>query len=199
MVVGVITVFKKLKHGMYNTKIKKVWRLFLCTFIVYILVIHIPKWKAVQYLVPLYFVFAIFSAYGIIIIDKNGVLRKFFAYISCGIIVLWLVFPIIPSTLDSNEFKELSKLFEEIKKVENEIITLNNQEFWHFSNGLLFYLDKKVVALEEKDFVNSLTSGPKKHFVLKKEDFNKLVLRYNLQNIRILKENKESVLFVNKQ
>lgn len=60
-------------------------------------------------------------------IDKF-ILRKFFLGLSTFLVILWTLFPIIPKTLDSNEYKELQKSFEEIKKINKEIITLSNGE-----------------------------------------------------------------------
>ncbi|MEO0225249.1 MAG: hypothetical protein ABIL76_09200, partial [candidate division WOR-3 bacterium] len=125
--------------------------------------------------------------------------RKFFLGLSTFLVILWTLFPIIPKTLDSNEYKELQKSFEEIKKINKEIITLSNGEYWHFNNGLLYYLDKKVIGLKEDEFIDSLLNTNNNYYILKWKDFNYLVNNYAIDNkVIIISTQSESVFFTNK-
>ncbi|MEM4368120.1 MAG: glycosyltransferase family 39 protein [Candidatus Anstonellales archaeon] len=186
------------------TKLKKInlesfTKLILTSIIVYLLFLHIPRFKAPQYLVVMYVPFALVSSYGLIYIDKNFILRKFFLGLSTFLVILWTLFPIIPKTLDSNEYKELQKSFEEIKKINKEIITLSNGEYWHFNNGLLYYLDKKVIGLKEDEFIDSLLNTNNNYYILKWKDFNYLVNNYAIDNkVIIISTQSESVFFTNK-
>ncbi len=166
--------------------------------VLYFIFIHIPKYKAVQYLVPLYIPFSLFAAYGIRTIEKNRsyILSKIFIKVAAIITFLWVLFPIIPETLDSKEFKELKKLFIDIKNINSEIISLNNNNFWHFSNGLLFYLDKGVTAVNYEELLELVYSKDKKYFILKKKDFNSLP-KDVINKLKIIKDTEESILFTN--
>ncbi len=194
LIIGIVN-FIKYRHKEQFLK-NPLFDINFLTILVYFVSIHIASYKAVQYLVPLYIPFALFSAYGIKIVDKNNILKKIFISIGVVLVVLWIFFPLLPETLDSKEFKELQKMFPDIKNINKEIISLNNGNFWHFSNGLLFYLNKEVTPVDFEDLLNLLNSKDRKIFLLKKTDYS-LLPEDIIKRTKIIRETKESILFSN--
>lgn len=71
--------------------------------------------------------------------------------------------------------------------------------YWHFNNGLLYYLDKKVIGLKEDEFIDSLLNTNNNYYILKWKDFNYLVNNYAIDNkVIIISTQSESVFFTNK-
>jgi 4-amino-4-deoxy-L-arabinose transferase-like glycosyltransferase len=201
----VIGLWKETKSVLFNKTnlVESKKTLFILTYILVIfLVFQSLKFKAVQYLVPIYVPFAVIVAKTILDIDKNKnfLWSKIFINMGVVMVVLWTLFPILPKTLDSNEFVDTMKLVPEIKKIVPEIYTLNNVEkSQHYFNGLLFYADKKVVRLNENVFIDMICGKNVNYFVLNKNDFRNVVEKKSLkEKVMILFETDESVLFKNK-
>ncbi|MCS7231557.1 MAG: glycosyltransferase family 39 protein [Elusimicrobiota bacterium] len=191
LVIGIVKL-KKLEPDL-----KKFLFLFLVSIIIYVGVLHIPKFKAAQYLVVMYIPFAVVSSFGLISVDKSFIIRKILIVLGVILPIIWLSFPVIPNTLDSNEYKELKKSFEAIKKIDKGIFTLSNSEYWHFKNGILFYLDKNIVGLEENELINSMIrNDSKNYYILKWKDFNEFTKKYILsEKLVIISSQTESVFF----
>lgn len=192
-------IFGFLNFKNINKEIKNFAILIFVSVFIYLFILHIPKFKAPQYLVVMYLPFSFISCYGLIKLDRNFILRKIFIILGILLPALWLFFPIIPDTLDSNEYKKLSESFNEIKSIGKEIFTLLNQEYWHFKNGLLFYLDKNVVGLKEADFIDSIVNTSSNFYILKWKDFKDLSEKYDFEKkIVIFSSQTESVVFMSK-
>jgi hypothetical protein len=167
-------------------------------------VLHILKFKAVQYLVPVYIPFAIIVGKTISDIDvkKNFLLSKIFVSLGVILTVLWLCFPIIPNTLDSNEFKDTIKLIPYVKYIplEYKIYIIDDGEKWHYFNGLLFYTDKKPIVLPKQEFIKKFFEiQPCEYFVLNKKVENDILLDKNFVNkINVVIETKNSLIITPK-
>ena len=201
LVLGIYKSIKNMKT-LSSDEQNKLMFIFSFTFVP-LFILHILKFKAVQYLVPVYIPFAIIVGKTISDIDvkKNFLWSKIFVSLGVILTVLWLCFPIIPNTLDSSEFKDTIKLIPYIKNIPQEcnIYIIDDGEKWHYFNGLLFYADKKPVVLSKQEFVKKIFTGhPNEYFVLNKKSLNDSLLKSFVIKMKIVKETKNTLLITSK-
>ena len=202
LVLGIYKSIKNMRTLPFDEQ--KKLKFILSYTLVLFFVFHILKRKAVQYLVPVYIPFAIIVGKTISEIDvkKNFLWSKIFVSLGIILTICWLCFPIIPNTLDSNEFKDTIKLVPYIKNLpqQSKIYIIDDGEKWHYFNGLLFYADKKAIVLPRQEFVKKIFVGQTdEYFVLNKKSARDILLEINFINkIKVVKETKNSVLIIPK-
>jgi len=170
----------------------------------YYLLIQLSSFRAPQYLVPLYPFMALLSSEGIFILDKNPKrpITKILIGIGTALALLWLLFPILPRTLDSKEFIHFIKMKDTLKYIEKPIYTPDAPDLWHFRNGGLFYSDKDILlSISTPTVINWLSqpSKPPYYFIIKKRYAPSYFGdRFNEKTCYTLAETDESILFSNK-
>jgi len=152
LIIGIVDKVKKFK-----SEKQTFGSLMLVYIFVFFTIYQISKYKFPQYIVPLYYPFAIFSAQGLYKVDK---VRKFIfskIFISLGVIytLLCVIFPILPNTLDSQEYKNLVHIFNKLKNEKEEIVYVlkNDPHLWSYYHGIMFYADKKVKIIPDKESI----------------------------------------------
>lgn len=144
--------------------------------LVWFLLIQISKYKFPQHMVPLYFPLAIFSAKGLLKIDekKNYLFTRIFIFIGVLYTAISVIFPVLPKTLDLDEYRYTMKVFDSIKSLNQPVYVLKEVEFWHYYDGALFYANKKLLPVSYKDFEKS--TG---YFLIKKDKFSLKNIKYD--------------------
>jgi len=154
------------------------------------------KVKQYHYIVPLYVPFAIISATAFD--NFRETLKMKVAGALAGLVtalaMAYLVFPIIPATLDSREFKDTILLVPAARQVSGDVFTLHDG-FCHYNNCLLFYADKKVFPNSEQEITAAINAGRPVTFVLSRQDFYRIARTVDITRVRILTTSERSVLF----
>ncbi|MCB4792510.1 MAG: hypothetical protein LHV68_11590 [Elusimicrobia bacterium] len=112
------------------------------------------------------------------------------------LVTIYFLFPVIPNTLDSREYKDTKALIGQVKKIKLDLVTLN--EGWcHYDNCFMFYADKPVIANSKTEIVDKINSDKPFSFVMSKENFADIAKSIRQNKINIIKSNEKSVLFSN--
>jgi len=169
----------------------------LCWCFAPLLIFQVAKVKQYHYIVPLYAPFGIIAAYAI-----AGFAERTKKTLTAGLVIIvalltvsYIMFPIIPATLDSREYVENMKLLSDVKKMEGDVYILKHGSSY-FSNFFWFYADKRSVVRAEEELAALINSPEKRNFAVLKEDMPSLVKRVN-RPVNIIKESQDSVLFTN--
>jgi hypothetical protein len=109
--------------------------------------------------------------------------------------ILYICFPILPKTLDANEYKDTILMIPQVKSVQGDINALG-EWFAHYNNCFWFYADKNTVENTQDQLLAKINSTKKYFFVTTKENFYK-IKKLSIKNLSVIKETKESVLFEN--
>jgi len=195
MLIGLYKIIKDFKT--YGEEHKKTIIFILCWCFAPFAIFQAAKVKQYHYIMPLYIPFGIIAAGAI---NGFGEKAKKTVTISLAILaalltVSYVVFPIIPKTLDSREYVENLKLVPELKKLDGNVYTLRHG-FSYFNNCFWFYADKRSVLCTEDELVSDINSPNKITFVLLKEDIDKIKSRA-IKPLNVVKETDDSVLFNN--
>jgi 4-amino-4-deoxy-L-arabinose transferase-like glycosyltransferase len=150
--------------------------------------------KQYHYIVPLYVPLAILTAtfFGNL---REPAKMKAAGWLAAAAGVLsaaWLLFPIVPATLDSREFKDTVLLAPAARAVAGDLATLR-AGFCHYNNCLQFYADKKVLPRSEDEIVAAVNAGAAA--VLSRQDFVRIARRVDWTKARIVQVSEQSVLF----
>jgi len=152
----IVGIFNKIKN--FKAEKQTFGSLMLIYVIVFFFIYQLAKYKFPQHIVPLYYPFAIFSAQGLVKIDsqKKFIFSKIFVALGILYCVLCIIFPILPNTLDSQEYKNLIPIFNKLKTVKEETVYIleSDTNRWSYFNGIMFYTDKKVKVVPSKDRIN---------------------------------------------
>ncbi|MHB9154791.1 MAG: ArnT family glycosyltransferase [Endomicrobiales bacterium] len=151
--------------------------------------------KQYHYLVPLYVPFAVLSAFAFDGLAKNA-RTKAAAWLTGTVSLLtlaFLLFPVIPSTLDSREFRDTMLLVPGARSLRTDLLALE-KGFSHYKNCLLFYGDKIVFKNTEAELVGKIRSGKPYSFVLSREDFERLKTSAAGRPLRVVATSEKSVL-----
>ncbi|MGA2091159.1 MAG: glycosyltransferase family 39 protein [Endomicrobiales bacterium] len=168
----------------------------LCWAFVPFAIFQLAKVKQFHYIVPLYVPFAIITAS---VFDAfSPVAKQRTLKILTGLIVVVAIvycsYPVIPLTLDSQEFRDTITLVPAARSVAGDI-NVGEVGFSHYNNCLMFYADKKVIKNSEEQLIDKIRSDVPAVFAVPKELFDKLIRMVNPARIIVLKTSQKSVLF----
>src|SRR3989339_446105 len=153
---------------------KKVVYVFMWAFVP-LAIFQALKVKATQYIVPVYFGFSIFTAFGITaFIERTRLnIAGTLVVIASLMCIVYIATPLMPETCDSDEYKDTIKLVPHVRQAEGDIIALDGkgQGYWHFNNGLMFYADRRVLPASEQDALIAMNSDKRYNFVMFNEDY----------------------------
>jgi 4-amino-4-deoxy-L-arabinose transferase-like glycosyltransferase len=182
-----------------NKKITEINVFILLWAFVPFIIFQLANVKQSQYIVPIYFPFAIITAWTLegLKININHAVTLWLLCIASLLSIIFILFPIIPDLLDSAEYKETIHLIPVIEDIEKEIIVNRDYGYSHYRNCFLFYGNRDVIGDSLDEITTRLKSEKEYCFVLKRKDFNELNKRIDLSNIKIIQETKHSVLFSN--
>lgn len=159
-------------------------------------IFHFPRFRRSNFIVPLYIPFAILTA---LVFNEFKATKikiiKWFIGISSFLALMFLLFPIIPKALDSSEYKDTISLVPLAKQIDGDIITLHDY-FWHYSNCLWFYADKRTIGNSKDEIIEKIKSKKKYFFILRKNDFVEITAKIAKPDILSVSEN--TVLFTTK-
>jgi 4-amino-4-deoxy-L-arabinose transferase-like glycosyltransferase len=190
--------YREFKNSI-NRKISEINVFVLLWAFVPLVIFQLSSVKQSQYIVPIYFPFAIITAWTLdrLKINANHAVTLSLLCIASLLSVIFILFPIIPSLLDSAEYKETIRLVPSIQDIEEEIIVNKDHGYSHYRNCFLFYGNRDVTGNSFDEIIAKLKSGKEYCYALKRKDYDELNRRIDLSNIKIVKETKHSVLFSN--
>jgi 4-amino-4-deoxy-L-arabinose transferase-like glycosyltransferase len=160
---------------------------------------QIAKVKQYHYINPLYIPFAVLTATAFRRFAP-GVRMKAMRLLAAAVsaaAVLYLLFPIIPRTLDSREFDDTIGLIPAVRKLDADVSALP-KGFCHYNNCFMFYGDRKVMLRSEEEMIAEIYSNGRHYFVLSRENFDRLSKRCRPSSLRILSFSRQSVLCANR-
>ncbi len=182
-----------------DENIRKKFIFVLCWSLVPLAIFQFAKVKQYHYIVPLYIPFSILAA---LTFDgfKKAIKEKVFLSLTIIALLLsaaYIVYPIIPKTLDSREYVKNMQFLSEAKAVQGDIYSVSEWSAY-YSNFLWFYADKRLIKNTHGQIVEKVKSNDKYTFILSKEMFAKLQPFFGSRKLDIIKETEETVLFSNK-
>lgn len=195
VVIGLYRIFRK--FGSFEPERKKQLIFALAWCFAPLLVFQAAKVKQYHYIMPLYIPFAIISAYAISDLGEKAKFRitAGLAAIAVCLAAAYIVYPVIPKTLDSREYVENLKLVPELKKTEGDVYILKHGSSY-FNNCFWFYADKRSVPCSDSEFAGLFNAPQKRVFAVLKEDLAG-IKSLLAKPAGILKETEDSVLFTN--
>ena len=169
----------------------------LCWCFAPLVIFQAAKVKQYHYIMPLYVPFGIIAAGAISGFTQRtkNIVTSILTALAASLVVLYVLFPVIPRTLDSREYVENLKFVPELKKLDGDVYALRHG-FSYFNNCFWFYADKRSVLCTEDELVSAVNSQKKITFVLLKEDIDKIRSRVS-RPLNVVKESQDSVLFTN--
>jgi 4-amino-4-deoxy-L-arabinose transferase-like glycosyltransferase len=192
MVVGVYITIKE----MMVRKLVDRPKLFILSWaFVPFLIFQMARVKATQYIVPVYFPFAILTAFGLAVFAEPARVKiaGCIAAIALPLAFLYVAFPIIPLTLDSAEYRDTILLVPAVRSIQaDRVFKVGRNAYWHYANGLMFYADKKVVEVSDEELKAKMLSSEKFYMVSTKEEFERIRAYGN--SVRSLAASRDSVL-----
>ncbi|MEA4967385.1 MAG: hypothetical protein VB048_04620, partial [Bacteroidaceae bacterium] len=118
--------------------------------------------------------------------------------VSTILCVIYMAFPFIPLTLDSQKIRDPMGLIQTIKNIDiKEKIVIRQDDWFVFSSMFLFYADRHNITLDNDKFVQEIESDTKHYFSSYKDDFMMNLLNKYKNKINILCETKRTILFTN--
>ncbi len=199
LVIGFYREIKMLTLRKYsNEETKKILFVLSWSFVPF-LIFQMAKVKGGQYILPIYMPFAVVVARTFDTFSQS-VKKKIIKWVVISLsllTILHLVFPIAPKTLDHGHYEDIMKLIPTVKKINADIIT-TNEHFWYFSNGILFYADRRIIGNSEEEILDKINSNGKYFFVLFKDDFGNVTKLLKRHKLNILGFTETVVLFSNK-
>lgn len=152
------------------------------------------KVKQYHYINPLYVPFAVLTAFAFAGFKEKTRVKAgaVLAVLTASLAVSYLIFPIIPRTLDSREFNDTIKLVPEAAKRPKGIYALD-KGFSHYSSCFMFYGDAIVTKTTEPEIVEAVRTGAKRSFVLSRETAARVEQAAG-RPLRVVAESRESVL-----
>lgn len=125
-----------------------------------------------QYIMPIYVPFAVVVARVLDGFRNKEKWMKGLAAVCAAVSALYLFLPLAPNTLDVGHYGELKGLFDYVRQVSPSSVAVPEADYWYFSNGLRFYADAQVEAVDTGGIVAAiLSSGGGKYYLLKSRDF----------------------------
>ncbi|MCS7123328.1 MAG: glycosyltransferase family 39 protein, partial [Candidatus Aenigmarchaeota archaeon] len=202
LIMGIYNEIKNVFFNKQRSELKQFSTLMLIFTIILFLLLNISKYKFPQHLMPLYFPFAIFSAKYLLKLDivRNYIFTKIFIFMGVLYVVISIFYPILPLTLDSQEYKNTIKMFEYIKSIKDDIYVLEDEYYWHYHNGALVYADKKVIAVPK-----NISKFEKGYLLLKKkvagryENFKEYYKVYETLDDLLLYNNNKNLAYTQQQ
>ena len=159
-------------------------------------IFQLAKVKQYHYINPLYVPFAIVVAYAADSLSTPAK-AKLTAWIMALVAVLtvsYIVYPVLPRTLDSREYVDTLTLIEPIKTAPHDIYALS-YGFAHYSNGLRFYADKNIIKISEEEMIERIRRGSGDVCIGFYTAISPVVERSGAQMVTMLGSSKESMLF----
>jgi len=196
LVIGILGSVKSFFKGDSETKKKLVF--IFCWAFVPFLIFQLAKVKQYHYLNPVYVPFALISAIGFDGFSQKAK-EKALAVLMAVVFLLaaaFIVFPIIPKTLDSREYVKNMQFLKEAKSVEGDFYSVKEWSAY-YSNFLWFYADKRLIINTSDQIAEKMHSTDKYSFIMSRELFEKLKPSFG-EKVDIIKETEESILFSNK-
>jgi hypothetical protein len=86
----------------------------------------------------------------------------------------YLILPLAPNTLDVGHYGELKGLFDSVRKVSPSPVAVPEVDYWYFSNGLRFYSDAQVEAVDAGGIGAAILSSGGRYYLLRSRDFAEL-------------------------
>ncbi len=199
LIYGLYIKFKNIKTIILNDNRRDIF--ILSWAIIPFVIFQIVSKKNGNYLNILYPAFAIISAEVLNSFSQKTVQKiiKILIVVSIFVSILFIVFPIVPKTIDAQKLREPMQLIPIIKYGidDKEKIVIREEDWFVFSSTFLFYADRGNITLNDKDFEEKILSNEKHYFASYKDPFmNGLLSKYN-DKIEILAETKRTILFTN--
>ena len=183
--------------GSFDDKRKDSLTFLLCWCFAPLVIFQLAKVKQYHYIMPLYIPFAVIAADAV-----NGFGERAKKNVTAALAILtfllavsYVIYPIIPKTLDSREYVENLKMVPELKKLDGDVYALRHG-FSYFNNCFWFYADKRSVLCTEDELAAAINGQKKIIFVLLKEDIDGIKNRVT-KPLNTVKETSDSVLFTN--
>jgi len=199
LVYGLYKKLKNIKNIIKNDIRKDIFVLswILIPFILF----QIASKKNSNYLNPLYPALALICGEVLNSFSQKTVkiIIKIFVIISIIASILFISFPIISTTVDSQKLTDPIKLIPKVNTIDKtEKIIIREDDWFVFSSMFLFYADRGNITLSNNKFEKEILENTKYYFASYKDNFmNKLLQKYKEQ-INILAETKKTILFTNK-
>lgn len=164
------------------------------------IIFQIASKKNGNYLNPLYPAFALISAEVLTSFSQKTVQKiiKIFVAVSIVLSIVFIIFPMIPKTVDAQKLVDPVKLIPTINTVDkNEKIVIRQEDYFVFGSMFLFYDDRKNITLKDNEFEEKILETEKHYFASYKDDFMNNLLEKYKDKIKILAETKRTLLFTN--